>query len=81
MLAIILGSYAKRSAIRRSGGLAFQMLIDAAEDRGPILYAKWVSFGRSIATSSAFSIPIARTIIGAGASWHAFGDSHRRSFL
>jgi hypothetical protein len=47
----------------REWRLAIQMLIDAAEDRGPMLFAR-VSIGPSTETSSACSIPIARIRIG-----------------
>jgi hypothetical protein len=49
---------------RKEWRLAIQMLIDAAEDRGPMLFAKWVFFARS---SERLTL-LARTGIEAGAS-------------
>jgi hypothetical protein len=62
--------------------LAVQMLIDAAEDRGPVLFAK-MGMDRALnrmdrsERSREFSNPIAKTRIRNGGSW-PITDSERR---
>jgi hypothetical protein len=53
---------------------AMEALILVAESDGPTSLRASASCGRSTATSSACSIPTAKSIIGGSGSWHGIGD-------
>ena len=58
--------------------LAIQMLIDAAEYRGPMLFAK-MGMLRAVNRNLERSLtPLGRLAIGAAAGWHAIGDPFER---